>query len=93
MNLSNLEEQKIAVQNDVQRALAELEYAVKHLGLRIANLPAAWNGHYLGDPYFDLDVTRLRFLGGGWLQVRRQWRRRWLRTRWSRRWPGNLSRG
>jgi aminocarboxymuconate-semialdehyde decarboxylase len=37
---------------DMPRALAELEHAVRHLGLRIANLPAAHHGRYLGDPYF-----------------------------------------
>jgi aminocarboxymuconate-semialdehyde decarboxylase len=37
---------------DMPRALAELGYAVKNLGLRIANLPAAHHGRYLGDPYF-----------------------------------------
>lgn len=37
---------------DMTRALAELDYAVNRLGLRIANLPASVGGRYLGDPYF-----------------------------------------
>jgi len=50
---------------NIDRALTELEYAVRTLGLRIANLPACHNGYYLGSPYFRplweavaaLDVT------------------------------------
>ncbi|HTH99129.1 MAG TPA: amidohydrolase family protein [Stellaceae bacterium] len=37
---------------DMPRALAELEHAVRHLKLRIANLPAAVGPHYLGHDYF-----------------------------------------
>jgi aminocarboxymuconate-semialdehyde decarboxylase len=37
---------------NIDRALAELEFAVQTLGLRIANLPASHSGHYLGSPYF-----------------------------------------
>jgi aminocarboxymuconate-semialdehyde decarboxylase len=37
----------------MQRALAELDYATGTLGLRIVNLPAAIDGKYLGDPYFE----------------------------------------
>jgi aminocarboxymuconate-semialdehyde decarboxylase len=38
---------------DMNRALAELSYAVNVLQLRIANLPASINGKYLGDAYFE----------------------------------------
>jgi aminocarboxymuconate-semialdehyde decarboxylase len=37
---------------DLGRALAELEHAVRRLGLRIANLPACVAGAYLGEPRF-----------------------------------------
>jgi len=38
---------------DMQRALTELDYATGTLGLRIVNLPAAIDGKYLGDVYFE----------------------------------------
>jgi aminocarboxymuconate-semialdehyde decarboxylase len=38
---------------DMNRAVAELEYASGQLGLRIANLPASVGGRYLGDIYFE----------------------------------------
>lgn len=38
---------------DMQRALAELDYATRTLGLRIVNLPAAIGGKYLGYAYFE----------------------------------------
>jgi aminocarboxymuconate-semialdehyde decarboxylase len=37
---------------DMDRALAELNYAATHLGLRIANLPASIGGKCLGDALF-----------------------------------------
>jgi aminocarboxymuconate-semialdehyde decarboxylase len=37
---------------DMNRALAELDYAVSRLGLRIANLPASVGDRYLGNVYF-----------------------------------------
>jgi aminocarboxymuconate-semialdehyde decarboxylase len=37
---------------DMKAALGELDYAVSRLNLGIVNLPAACNGHYLGDRYF-----------------------------------------
>lgn len=37
---------------DMGAALAELDHAVTRLHLRIANLPAACGGRYMGDPYF-----------------------------------------
>ncbi|MDB5650639.1 MAG: amidohydrolase [Hyphomicrobiales bacterium] len=37
---------------DMGRALAELDYAVTHLGMRIVNLPASVAGKYLGDAFF-----------------------------------------
>ncbi len=35
---------------DLDRALAELEFCVRRLGLRVVNLPAEIGGRYLGDP-------------------------------------------
>lgn len=37
---------------DIKRALAELDHAVTHLGMRIVNLPAGVAGKYLGDAAF-----------------------------------------
>lgn len=54
----------LPVQN-IGRAVHELEYAVRQLGIGIVNLPASFDGHYLGAAYFRplwdaiaaLDVT------------------------------------
>jgi aminocarboxymuconate-semialdehyde decarboxylase len=48
---------------DMEAALSELNHAVLHLNLRIANLPAVNQGRYLGDPYFHRLWERISKLG------------------------------